>query len=198
MLHLLAIAGSSAPTGGLGALLPQAFGIPAEWRIGAMIVTGAYALSRPVPFAIRHLSRAAALLARAIVAICLFGPYLHTRRQLAAGTGPHPVAIQIDGWLASAFGAIDAACAEAARVLGKRRPLRGWWLAVAALALVPEVLAQVVEAQPRPPSTAVALYSTTAAVWRPVDGLVMTGRLRAVPRTIDCSASQSPTTAAVR
>jgi hypothetical protein len=188
MLDLLASVAPSRPTAGVGALLPQALGLPSEWRIAAIVVIGVALALRPVPFAIRHLSRGVELVASGLVSVGLYGEYAFTRWRASAGAPPHPLVYEVDRWLEAAFGAVRATCAAAAAVLGKRRRLRWqWWSVVVAIALAPAVIT-LLASQPGAPSSVLALAGTTEAVWRPVDGWVMTGRLRAVPASIPAAA----------
>jgi hypothetical protein len=187
MLDLLASVTPPRPTGGLQTLLPQAMGLPAEWRIATIILIATALLVRPVPFAIRHLSRGVELLAGGLVALGLYGQYVHTRWRSSSGAGPHPLAHRLDAWLEAGFRAIHDACAAAAAVLGKRRRVGLWWWVVLAAALAPAAITLAVSL-PGAPSSARALDSTTGAVWRPVDGWVMTGRLRALPAATPAAA----------
>lgn len=188
MLHLLVTIKPPASPGGLSGLVPEALGVPAEWRIAGVILLGAFAVTRPLPFLIRVLCRLVDVLANLMVTVCLFAEYIHIRRRLDDGASPPSLVVRIDSWLELGLTAVHAMSRETARLLGQPRKLGLWWWMVLTLALVPQVLA-LVATVPRPPSSIVALSSTTAAVWRPVDGWIMTGRLRPAAPSADCSVS---------
>jgi hypothetical protein len=192
MLDLLASVPPPRPAAGLGAVLPQAFGLPAEWRIAAIIVVAVALAVRPIPFVIRHLSRGVEWVAGKLVAVGLYGEYLHTRWRTGTGAAPHPLAYQVDTWLEAGFGAAHAGCEAAAAVLGRRRRLRWWWWSlVVAIALAPAAISLLASA-PAASSSTVALAATTGAMWRPVDGWVMTGRTRPLPTPTPVAACTRP------
>jgi hypothetical protein len=179
VLHLLVTPAPARPAGGVGALVPPALAIPAEWRIAVVIIVGTGLAVGVGPFVIRQSSRAVEWSASGLVAICLYGEYLHTRRRLIVGAEPHSMVHRLDGTLEATFAVLHTACEAATRVLGKQRRLGRWWVLVLAIAITPTALSLLLAA-PTPPRSVVAVASTTEAVWRPVDGWVMTGRLRPV------------------
>jgi hypothetical protein len=194
VVRLLAASTLVPPAGGLGHFVPQALGVPAEWRIGFLILAGAALWVGPGPFLLHQASRAAELLAAGIVALLLFGEYRHTQWRLRSGTAPHPLAYWLDSGLEAGFGGVHTFTVAAAEIREMPRQLGRWWLLVAAIAFTPTVLS-LVWLVPSPPSSLTALASTTEAVWRPIDNLVMTGNPQAVPaRTLaSCPAGPAPT-----